>query len=988
MRFDSRRGSLGQGRSARHAEVAAALLVCLLAGPRAEAQGFWAFNGRTHPELDWQVLETDHFRVIFHQGLEATARETAAVAESVYDPICRQLDTWPEGKTPIVISDQDEVVNGYALPSGQIFVWVHQNDAVRRFSGTEKWVRKVVAHEFQHRVTFEALGTWAGTWNLLFVPAWLMEGLAEYYTESWGVERSDRDLRRLTLLGGLDRLDPHDSGFARVLLLAHEHGDSSLVKMVKHRNRLTGLYGFGGAFRAATGRTYPQFEETWRRTMHATYYGYLGQKEDVLAAGEAVPLPVRDVRGLAWSPDSARVAIVGRSSRGMQELGLYLASGDSLKQVREVDHGALDDRVSWSPDGRSLVYAKQRRGRHGSLVWDLRRLDVGPAEEKARPRGRWLTRDRRANDPAWSPGGGEVLFLASEGRAANLHVMDAAGGESRPLTSFAGDVQVQSPRWSPDGAWIAFSLFDETSGPDIALVRADGGGFRKLTSDTLYDFEPLWSPDGRRVYFTSYREDTANLFAVAVEESAAAGDGGGPATPPIEQLTDSGEGLWGVDMAPGEDRVIALALASVDSARVVRVAGSRRVTPQPLRLRPPFLGWTRKAPEIALGPVDRGRDVVRKGPYPYHAWQDPRWLVRTVVPYPPGYVSAFAVLGDALGRHQVTAGGAMRFDLSERSGFAGYIDASRSPFLTAGAFRRTRAGLRMYERRLLTERQDGVGARAAWPWNGGDRLDANGTLVLSADLYERVPVEAEAFVGERLPVPQRGREGLFALEARWLRRRPHRSNEVLPRQGVGLGLRAEAADAGWFGDFTYRRVTAEGFGNRRAAGGMGAWFGRVKFEALAGSPPAQVFTGVTPDENIYLSSSDLLSLLQSSFLATPETVRLRGWPHVRLGRRSLWASGEWRVPLAARLPVSVFGVQLGALTGAVFADAASVWSEGDAAASDWISTAGIELRQTVRLAGSNLFTAGGGFGQRTREWREGRTDDLEWYARLALVNPW
>jgi Tol biopolymer transport system component len=56
--------------------------------------------------------------------------------------------------------------------------------------------------------------------------------------------------------------------------------------------------------------------------------------------------------------------------------------------------------------------------------------------------------------------------------------------------------------WSSDGKWLAFTaqvagVFDDT---DIYVMRADGSGRRRLTSDGI-NFHPVWSPDGREIYF-------------------------------------------------------------------------------------------------------------------------------------------------------------------------------------------------------------------------------------------------------------------------------------------------------------------------------------------------------------------------------------------------------------------------------------------------------------------------------------------------------
>ncbi|HEX5315761.1 MAG TPA: hypothetical protein VFX22_03835, partial [Candidatus Kapabacteria bacterium] len=79
-------------------------------------------TGANHPELHWKELETDHFVLIYHQGLDSIVRVAAPIAEEVYHVVTTNLETALPGKIRIYFSDNDEERNAFTFGDKYIFI--------------------------------------------------------------------------------------------------------------------------------------------------------------------------------------------------------------------------------------------------------------------------------------------------------------------------------------------------------------------------------------------------------------------------------------------------------------------------------------------------------------------------------------------------------------------------------------------------------------------------------------------------------------------------------------------------------------------------------------------------------------------------------------------------------------------------------------------------------------------------------------------------
>jgi len=122
-------------------------------------------------------------------------------------------------------------------------------------------------------------------------------------------------------------------------------------------------------------------------------------------------------------------------------------------------------------------------------------------------------------DPRLSPDGRRVAYVVSrtdeEGNAYRTAIWVAAlDGSEEPRQFTSGERNDGSPRWSPDGRWLAFVSNREgddekKSKGQLYVLPADGGEPRKLT-DGKESVESLtWSPDSSRIAFARRVPDEA-----------------------------------------------------------------------------------------------------------------------------------------------------------------------------------------------------------------------------------------------------------------------------------------------------------------------------------------------------------------------------------------------------------------------------------------------------------------------------------------------
>ncbi len=137
-----------------------------------------------------------------------------------------------------------------------------------------------------------------------------------------------------------------------------------------------------------------------------------------------------------WNPKTGQQVAFVSDRGGLPQLYVMNADGSSPTKIDLADKGYVID-PSWSPNGQILAFSWRRP----SGNFDLYAMDIATHDLVE------LTRDVGRNErPSWAPDGRHLIFESTRTGTRQIWTMLADGTEARQLTK---EGQNESPNWSP-----------------------------------------------------------------------------------------------------------------------------------------------------------------------------------------------------------------------------------------------------------------------------------------------------------------------------------------------------------------------------------------------------------------------------------------------------------------------------------------------------------------------------------------------------------
>jgi Tol biopolymer transport system component len=506
-----------------HIKLLIGLAIGLMCGP-VSAQFFSETN---HPELGWYDIETEHFKVTYHTGLESFAQRVARIAEEVYEPVTSLYDFRPEKKPRILCRDIDDMNRSAFYPTtNTIDFWATgiTHDFDLRGAKTD-WVRNILTHEFTHLINTQTGEKMSGRMQGLYlqtflsqaenrredvatgfpnviasiiypsaiVPPWFTEGSAQYMAagaqhDTWDSHR-DMILRQavlnesmltyeeMSVFGaktGLGFENVYDHGYGLTLHIVNNYGEDALQKLFRAMTPAW-RYDFNGAIESVLGIKGQALYDDWKQALAERYQIQKGNRAERLAEGELVFDKGYMNLHPRWSPEGDRIAFLSNAGGdyGRTALMVYTPEDSSKKVV-----GGARTAFDWHSSGDKLVYANRSQpNKQGSRYWDLYAATLSDSTG--------LT--------AWQAIKGTI-------------------GLSSPTPSrfdrFTHGGRAAHPNYSPDERQIVY-VHNQGGTNNLAILDIETHETRLLTqfTDGTQIHTPDWSPDGSQIAFSIFTPD-------------------------------------------------------------------------------------------------------------------------------------------------------------------------------------------------------------------------------------------------------------------------------------------------------------------------------------------------------------------------------------------------------------------------------------------------------------------------------------------------
>ena len=205
----------------------------------------------------------------------------------------------------------------------------------------------------------------------------------------------------------------------------------------------------------------------------------------------------------SMSPDGKEVALVVRGD-------VFVTSVEHGVTRRITNTPTQERSVSFSPDGRTLIYAGERDGSWNLYTMSIVRKDEPNFAGSTELEEKELLKNGKQNfQPLYSPDGKEVAFLQDRTKLMVINVDTKAVREitdGKQNYSYSdGDLSFD---WSPDGKWLTLDYVAKHrwANNDIGVVSAAGGQpIIDISQSGYTDGEPRFMMNGEMIIWLTDR---------------------------------------------------------------------------------------------------------------------------------------------------------------------------------------------------------------------------------------------------------------------------------------------------------------------------------------------------------------------------------------------------------------------------------------------------------------------------------------------------